>query len=107
MTARTAGFHSANRITPEPLPAQANLIEDNAYNGREETNPPGFNSNNIELYYCWTHGLSRNAQHTSAQCSNKADNHQTAATLDNRMGGVNKISFGRSGKARKVNTIKE
>jgi hypothetical protein len=101
LTARTAGFHGANNATPvspEHLPPPANTNEGNAYRGTEGT--PKFSSNSIELYYCWTHGLSRNAEHTSTNCKNKADNHQATATLDNRMGGVNRISFGRSGKAR-------
>lgn len=101
MTARAAGFHGANRITPNPSPSTN--TEGNAYRGSEGAAAPSFNSNSVELYYCWTHGLSRNAQHTSASCHGKADAHQDTATLDNRMGGVNKIAFGRSGKTRKIN----
>jgi hypothetical protein len=101
MTARAAGFHGANHtktpVTPDKQPPSDNEPDQEANNA---TAPAGYQSNNITLYYCWTHGLSRNAEHTSHTCANKADNHQTTATVDNRMSGVNKISFGRSGKAR-------
>jgi hypothetical protein len=95
MTARAAGFHGANN-------AQAPVTDDEADQqvNNATTQPTSFQSNNITLYYCWTHGLSRNADHTSSTCANKADHHHDNATVDNRMGGVNKISFGRSGKPR-------
>jgi hypothetical protein len=102
LTARTAGFHGANLaktpVTPEKAPAPS--PPPNAY--AATAGPASYDSNNITLYYCWTHGLSRTAGHTSHTCKNKADNHQDAATLDNRIGGVNNIAFGRSGKARQV-----
>jgi hypothetical protein len=85
LTARSAGFRGANNVTPEPATPPATTIPGNAYRGNEGT--PAFNSNKIELYYCWIHGLSRNPQHTSSQCQSKSDNHQDTATLDNRMGG--------------------
>jgi hypothetical protein len=96
MTARAAGFHGANQITPEPKTAPKENPDGNTYGSKED--PSAFKSNNIELYYyCWTHGLLRNLGHTSCKCEHKVDNHQDNATLDNRMGGVNKILFGRSG----------
>jgi hypothetical protein len=101
MTARAAGFHGANKITPEPQTAPKENPDGNAYGSKED--PSAFKSNSIELYYCWTHGLWRNSEHTSCKCERKAGNHQDNATLDNRMGGVNKISFGKSGKARQLN----
>jgi hypothetical protein len=44
--------------------------------------------------YCWTHGSSRNLRHTSATCNNKADDHQDTATLNNKMGGSEKVWYG-------------
>jgi hypothetical protein len=104
LTARTTGFHGANiaktPVTPEKAPAPFPPI--NAYVAK--ASPASYDSNNITLYYCWTHGLSHTAGHTSHTCENKAEDHQDAATLDNRMGSVNKIAFGHSGKARQVKT---
>jgi hypothetical protein len=37
--------------------------------------------------YCWTHGSSKNGNHTSMTCKNKDAGHQDAATVDNKMGG--------------------
>ena len=42
-------------------------------------------------YYCWTHGLSDNKDHTSRTCTNKATGHKEDATLNNMMGGNNTI----------------
>jgi hypothetical protein len=41
-------------------------------------------------------------KHTSASCNAPGENHRTNATLENRMGGINKISLGRSGKQRRL-----
>eukprot|EP00978_Attheya_sp_CCMP212_P024271 scaffold76012_cov52-Attheya_sp.AAC.3 len=42
--------------------------------------------------YCWTHGISRNRAHTSiSTCEHPAEGHQTAATLDNQMGGSTRV----------------
>jgi hypothetical protein len=100
MTARMAGFHGANNANTPVTPEKQTKADDEhqAHNAKETTST--YKSNSINLYYCWTHGLSRNAGHTSASCEGKGENHQDTATVDNRMGGVNKISFGRSGKAR-------
>ena len=43
------------------------------------------------LYYCWSHGLGINKNHTSTTCSNKQPGHQTKATVFNMMGGCNRI----------------
>ena len=47
-------------------------------------------------YYCWTHGLSDNKDHTSRPCTNKATGHKEDATLSNMMGGNNTIRRKRS-----------
>jgi hypothetical protein len=93
LTAKADGFHSANQVhTPVPAP---HLIPHAA----AAAAVPAFLSNDISLYYCWTRGLSKNAEHTSALCQNKNTNHQDdATTLDNHKGGINKINFGKSGK---------
>jgi hypothetical protein len=63
-----------------------------------------FVSNGIPLFYCWSHGLSKTSQHTSKTCNNQSEGHCADATIENRLGGVNKINFGRSGKQRRVPT---
>ena len=46
--------------------------------------------NNNSKFYCWTHGRTRNKNHTSGTCINKKEGHKEDATLDNRKGGSNK-----------------
>jgi hypothetical protein len=42
----------------------------------------------IQLYYCWSHGLSGYANHTSKTCVNRKARHIATATLANQQGGV-------------------
>jgi hypothetical protein len=41
--------------------------------------------------FCWTHGCSSNTRHTSMSCRNRAEGHQELSTIDNKMGGSEKI----------------
>eukprot|EP00978_Attheya_sp_CCMP212_P026666 scaffold88199_cov40-Attheya_sp.AAC.1 len=41
--------------------------------------------------YCWTHGTSNNSQHNSTTCQHPAENHQSAATVANKMGGSTRV----------------
>jgi len=45
------------------------------------------NRNKNDTSYCWTHGRTRNRLHTSESCRNKAEGHNSAATLTNKLGG--------------------
>jgi len=54
-------------------------------------NDPTCHPTRIGVYYCWTHGLSQNAAHTSSKCTNKSEGHCDNATLTNMMGGNNRI----------------
>ena len=77
LTARQGGFHGANAAT------------NNAAN-----NPPANGAITVDdtkMYYCWTHGLGWNPQHTSALCSRKGEGHQDTATARNLQGGCNTI----------------
>ena len=98
LTTITAGFHSANLLgVPPPGPPQP-----------PPTGPPAGTipattavAESITLHYCWSHGLSRNAQHTSATCATPKPGHQNTATLLNPMNGSNIFRVGaapRSGK---------
>ena len=46
----------------------------------------------VPSFYCWSHGLGRNPDHTSPTCSNKIPGHKDDATMGNMMGGCNKIA---------------
>jgi len=48
-----------------------------------------------QVFYCWTHGLGFNKNHTSATCSKPADGHFQTATIKNMCGGNNTIMSGR------------
>ena len=43
------------------------------------------------FYYCWSHGLGPNPNHTSTTCNKRAEGHRTDATIKNMMGGCNMI----------------
>jgi hypothetical protein len=43
------------------------------------------------MYYCHTHGLSINHEHTSMTCATRGPNHDATATADNMKGGCNLI----------------
>jgi hypothetical protein len=45
----------------------------------------------VRMYYCWSHGLSKNSPHTSPTCNFKKDSHVDTATADILQGGSNVI----------------
>jgi hypothetical protein len=78
LTVGAAGLHGANAasiVTPTTLDAAA----------RHPVNA------GRPMAYCYTHGASVNMRHTSATCNSRCEGHQTAATMDNMMGGCNTI----------------
>jgi hypothetical protein len=78
ITATQAGFNSANATTQQQ---------------RSNAPPPQNSANvgNVKLYYCFTHGLGKNPDHTSLTCTNPCPEHKKEATVDNMMGGNNTI----------------
>jgi hypothetical protein len=108
MTAQAAGFHGAQNATRIPNQAAQNatrIPDDQAIAANAQQtgkHKDTFVSNGIPLYYCWSHGLSKSSDHTSRTCNTQSEGHCLDATIDNRLGGVNKINFGRSGKQRRV-----
>jgi hypothetical protein len=42
-------------------------------------------------FYCWSHGLGFNPNHTSGSCGNRLAGHEANATDANRMGGNNQV----------------
>ena len=86
LTARTAGYHTANHATNSP-PEEANATANGG-------TPHIVTDNGVKMYYCWTHGLGKNPKHTSETCKNKAEGHKDKATADKMMGGNNTIMGG-------------
>jgi hypothetical protein len=84
LTAQTGGYHGANAAdsghppstpaTPTPPSAHVNL------------------GNGVKMYYCWSHGLGKNKEHTSPMCNFKKDGHVDTATANNMQGGCNLIA---------------
>jgi hypothetical protein len=101
LTAQAAGFHGAQKATHTPA-APVIASPSIAASAQQAGKQPEYVSNGIPLFYCWSHGLSKNLEHTSPTCINPKEGHCRDATIDNRLGGVNKINFGRSGQPRRV-----
>lgn len=72
MTSGNSGFKGANKATTSPTALDAVIA-------------------NASTSYCWTHGSSKNAKHTSGTCENKAEGHQDDATINNKKGGSTKV----------------
>jgi hypothetical protein len=90
LTAANAGFHGANMaITPETTTKTPNT-----HQAAAATTQTNFQYNTCSLYYCWTHGLNRNPKHNGLTCTRRDDGHKEDVTLDNRMGGSARITFG-------------
>jgi hypothetical protein len=52
---------------------------------------PDVNVDGIKMYYCWSHGLGFNSNHTSCTCRTKKDGHHDDATIRSRKGSSNMI----------------
>lgn len=94
LTASDGGFHGAHHasvITPPPnAAAAAAALPSGAPTPAQHVSVEGG-----KLYYCWSHGLSPNRNHTSATCLHKADGHRDDATAFRMHGGNNTIATGR------------
>ena len=77
-TAAQAGFNAANAATQQQR-------------STSPTPQPGATVGGVKLYYCFTHGLGKNPDHTSLTCTNPCPEHKKEATVDNMMGGNNTI----------------
>ena len=103
LTAGDAGFHGAHHTTTVPHPC-ANPITPSASSApppapsaaAASATPTGVAVEGGTMYYCWTHGLGPNHNHTSATCLNKAEGHKDDATAFRMRGGNNTISTGRA-----------
>ena len=59
-------------------------------NPRKESNQRGKRTEKPKSYF-WSHGVTRNMDHNSGTCDNQHTGHQSDATLDNCMGGSDRI----------------
>lgn len=101
LTAAQAGFHGANAATPAPatpseMPPPVPAPDAVANNTATTPTAQVITNDGVRMYYCWTHGLGTNSNHTSASCQRKAEGHQDDATVTNMQGGNNTIMSGRS-----------
>jgi hypothetical protein len=97
ITAKGAGFHGAHHAkTPSYiLPDQHSANAAAIVPAGGKPKPPKDHSalvRETRWYYCHTHGLGPNPEHTSATCENPGNNHQSKATINNMMGGCNLIA---------------
>jgi len=109
LTSEGAGFHRANSAVNFPFAANTNptmaeviaaaQAATNSANAATATITecsttnagPSATADAAAYGYCWSHGLSKNRQHTSATCNHPADGHKREATLQKMMGGNNTI----------------
>jgi hypothetical protein len=83
-TTATAGYHTA---------AAALKIS---------TKPPSATNS----FYCWSHGLGPNSEHTSKSCKFPSPGHKEYATVDNMLGGCNTIHRKRNEVSVFIRTVK-
>ena len=84
LTAKTGGYHGAHG-------ANGNRPRDMPPPNAMPTNGSVVLPDGIKMYYCWSHGLGINKQHTSPSCTFKKDGHINTATADNVQGRCNLI----------------
>jgi len=100
LTTSQAGFHSANAAISKatkpntiaaslPVPLGVPILPVTPTPVAVVTN------NRLHMYYCWTHSLGFNCNHTSTTCSKPADGHNTSTTVKNLHGGNNTIMSNR------------
>jgi hypothetical protein len=80
LTTGSSGYHGALAATA--LPANMQVAKPCP------TTTENVVCNGIQLYYCWSHGISGYANHTSATCVNRKAGHIATATLRNQQGGA-------------------
>jgi hypothetical protein len=77
LTAGDAGFHGAHSALSTPQPTTATAAA--AVTPTVPAPPPAARHVTVEggkMYYCWTHGLSPQRNHTSITCLHKAEGHR-------------------------------
>lgn len=112
LTVAGAGYHQANAAT-HPSQATSTVEALAAAAARITVTPPSAThpapprlavNNPFAVYgptgrvrfYCWTHGLGPNSNHTSCTCKSRATGHVEDATLFNMQGGSTRIALQRA-----------
>lgn len=104
LTAQQAGFHGAHAVVtpaPDSAPPLAAIVPDPGTAAAATATAPSsapapvISNDGVRMFYCWTHGLGTNPNHTSATCQRRATGHQDDATVTNMQGGNNTIMTGR------------
>jgi hypothetical protein len=86
MTTKEAGFHSANAVkVNEPTTKQTGKASDHF------TDP----KSGRKIYYCWSHGATTNASHTSTTCNRPKEGHIKEATWFDMQGGCCEFKIGK------------
>jgi hypothetical protein len=82
LTTQAAGYHTAAMaIGNTPTPTGAAFATSNKHNTKPDTISG--------IYYCWTHGVGFNKDHTSTSCQSPQSGHRSESTIINMMGGNN------------------
>ena len=92
LTAQQGGFHGANVATTRANAATAAAA---AAAASTTTGTPVVIVGETRMYYCHSHGLGWNPNHTSPKCSNKKEGHKDDATINKMQGGCNTIMTNR------------
>ncbi|CAB9531556.1 hypothetical protein SEMRO_3674_G350170.1 [Seminavis robusta] len=82
----TAADKERRRILTPKEVGYANKVTDQAAK-RPTATKAVTGGNGIPMYYCWSHGLGPNNNHTSGNCTKQAHGHCNDATADNMLGG--------------------
>jgi hypothetical protein len=87
----------ANKITASRI-QQANAVNETKEAATTKTSKKITKLDSAPKHYCWTHGLGRNPNHTSATCTAPAEGHVQDATVENMQGGNDRIQRSRGEK---------
>lgn len=96
LTTKDAGYHSANATKPTT----------NKKEGTTATNHFVDPKSGRKVYYCWSHGATTNATHTSATCTRPLDGHKKDAHWFDMQGGCTHFNIGKNGRPTMTNTKK-
>jgi hypothetical protein len=91
--ALTSALATASTSAPNNSPPSALQATSTATSGSSSTltPPTGAATTPAPVSYCWSHGSSRNRRHTSATCLHPREGHQATATLENKLGGSERV----------------